>query len=111
MSSLIVVSMWTVLGTHRKGTGATNLCSDQIRYICILGTVILLQRRRHLALQHSIPDSSQVDGIGQRPGLRFLVGRAHAPLAIDIIVKPLRLFCVCPGGRWAREIAVLVVSP
>lgn len=46
---------------------------NQVRYVRILGAIVLLQRRVHPTLQHAVADARQVDRISQGPGLRLLV--------------------------------------
>lgn len=71
------------------------MCCNQVRDIRIFGAISFFQRRVNPALQHSIPDTSQVHGIGQRAGLGFFVSGAHPPLAIGVVIVSMWFFCVC----------------
>lgn len=74
---------------------STNMRCNQIRDVSILRTISFLQRCVDPALQDTIPDTSQVHGIGQRTGLGLFVGGAHPPLAIGVVTVSMRFFCIC----------------
>lgn len=84
---------WTRRKPQRKRS--TNMCCNQIRDICILRAISFFEGRVDPALQHSISDTSQVHGIGQRAGLGFFVSGAHPPLAIGVVIVCMLFFSVC----------------
>lgn len=87
------------------------MCRNQVRNICVFRPIILLQRRIHLAFERPVPYSRKIHSVGQRTSLRAFLGGAHPSLAIGIMMIFGSLFSIGPGGGWAGEIAVRVVSP